>query len=395
MLSGPSRPRSSRRRFDLLARPRYAPKPALLFALLFGAILGQSAALGCRATPAPDAPPKLDQSKSQSQSQSKPKPAVQAPPPEDLNNKAKASPENPPTKAQAPKKAEATPSAAQPTTAPPNSAPKQAPPAKLEPGKLKLQPGSVAGLHFIERIVADPAQDRDPKTLPVLLMIHGLGDRPEGFIHISDAMPEPPRRELALRGFDAHNSSFGKGWSWFPVRVKHGRPDKLARGLKSAAGRIAKALRQLNRQEQQPQRRFAVTGFSQGGMLSFALAVLHPDLIEFAVPVGGWLPPKNMPKRKLKGRKVPILALHGKADKIVPYEPTERAVNRLKKLGYDAQLEGFAGVGHSIPPAMRGRLFEGLLAGLKKQVKTGAKAEVKAGAKTGKRTKDKAGNKTP
>ena len=33
-----------------------------------------------------------------------------------------------------------------------------------------------------------------------------------------------------------------------------------------------------------------VTGFSQGGMLSYALALHHPELIEYALPISGMLP---------------------------------------------------------------------------------------------------------
>ena len=93
-----------------------------------------------------------------------------------------------------------------------------------------------------------------------------------------------------------------------------------------------------------------VLGFSQGGALSFALALWHPEVISAAFPVGGWAPPSVLAG---KGTSVPIRAMHGEADERVPIGPTREAVAALKARGVQAELRGYPGVGHAVSPEMR------------------------------------------
>jgi phospholipase/carboxylesterase len=99
--------------------------------------------------------------------------------------------------------------------------------------------------------------------------------------------------------------------------------------------------------------RAVVTGFSQGGMLSFALALKHPEQVEYAVPISGYLPEPLWPATKPTGSSFPgIQALHGTADALVGYEADARAVAQLRKLGYEVQLATFENAPHAITPAM-------------------------------------------
>ena len=216
-------------------------------------------------------------------------------------------------------------------------------------------------LHYIERII--PAADLPNESLPVLVLIHGLGDTPNDFIHLTDGL-DTPRRELALRGFDAYNGSFGDGWSWFPVRVRDRNAEALADGIQAAAAKIAGELRALNVREQQPNRRFIVSGFSQGGMLSYALAVHHSEIIASSVPISGWLPPSLIPDTPDAANASPIFALHGADDQTVPYASTKSAVATLQARGARVELTTFDGVDHEIPRQMRDALYAELRAAL-------------------------------
>lgn len=56
------------------------------------------------------------------------------------------------------------------------------------------------------------------------------------------------------------------------------------------------------------------------------------------------------------GRHVPIRALHGAADAVVDVAGARSLHARLRQLGYDATLEEFAGIEHSISPEMQNRI---------------------------------------
>lgn len=188
--------------------------------------------------------------------------------------------------------------------------------------------------------------------LPMLIAIHGLGDRPENFKHVIADLPYTARLILP-RGLDPVED----GYSWFPIRARSTDVAGLARGISGAADRLARLIAEL--QTSRPTTgRPVVTGFSQGGMLSFALAVYHPGLLAAAVPVGGWLPPPLWPSALPARRPLPkIVALHGEADPAVKFAPTREAVEHLEKLGWPAALKAYPEVGHAIPPNMRRELY--------------------------------------
>ena len=219
-------------------------------------------------------------------------------------------------------------------------------------------PPEVAGeLHYIVRY-AGGAKETD--TLPMIVTIHGLGDDPENFVTLFAEFPEPARI-VAVRGVD---ETEGGGWSWFPRRARDPDVEALAEGIKASAEKIATATQVLV--EKYPTKgKPIVTGFSQGGMLSFTLAAHHPAVYSASVPVGGWLPPPLWITEK--GAGLPkIVALHGTDDAAVIYEPTKASVDNLKTLGYDAELKSYEGVGHVITDEIRRDLFDALVDAVKR-----------------------------
>ena len=101
-------------------------------------------------------------------------------------------------------------------------------------------------------------------------------------------------------------------------------------------------------------------GFSQGGMISFAMAVLHGASIDRALPLSGALPPPLWPRAGSTEPIAPLTALHGTKDAVVPLAPTKQLVATLTERGFAAKLLPFEGIGHSLSPKMRSTLF-GLL----------------------------------
>jgi phospholipase/carboxylesterase len=205
-----------------------------------------------------------------------------------------------------------------------------------------------AGVQYLEIVTAraDPASE-----LPLVMAIHGLGDRPENFAPVLADLDEPARL-IVPRALSAYHG----GFSWFPFRGEL-RDEAVEKGVVAAAQALAKALDAL--QKTRPTRgRPIVTGFSQGGALSFALAVLHPTSVAAAIPVGGWVAfPLPLPKAAAGAPRPPITALHGAADSLIPVSPTRASVTSLRALGFQAELREFPGVGHSIPEPMRRELL--------------------------------------
>lgn len=206
---------------------------------------------------------------------------------------------------------------------------------------------TAAGLDYVERVTGGA---RAQARLPLIVALHGLGDRPRSFVHLFDGL-DTQARVIVLRA----PLPFHGGYSWFAM----GDDATLAVGIRQAAQRVERAMMELEKRRPTLGRPI-VTGFSQGGMLSFAIAALYPTRIAAAYPMGGMLPAPLRPAKRPAARLPEIIAMHGEADPRVPIGKSRSAVAALQALGYSAELEPFPGVGHAVPYAMRHELF-GLL----------------------------------
>jgi phospholipase/carboxylesterase len=196
------------------------------------------------------------------------------------------------------------------------------------------------GIYYLEVIVGEAGFD-DP--LPMIVVLHGRGGHAQipggpflGLTHpVRVIVPQAP-------------DPLGDGWQWLPVYVGQGLVDRLSATLFQTSSRVAALIRTLMRSRPTVGLPI-VTGFSQGGLLSLALAVHHDDVVGHAFPLACWLPPPLEPTyRREDLRFPPIRSMHGTADPTIPIGPTRELFERLAALGYDVELEEFEGVVHTI-----------------------------------------------
>ena len=184
----------------------------------------------------------------------------------------------------------------------------------------------------------------------MVFAVHGLGDIPENFSMLFHDYPKG-----AHLVFPRGTIPWGRGYSWFNIRIPFTdtQPD-LASEVGRAADQVAALIRGMKGNDKP-----VITGFSQGGMISFALAIRHPHLVRLSVPISGALPKGLFPMGCPKGAP-PIRAMHGHADDIVPIGAAEQTIEHLEKVGCDAALEAFTDVTHTISGKMKRRLYQHL-----------------------------------
>ncbi len=191
-------------------------------------------------------------------------------------------------------------------------------------------------------ILTGGAQTED--RLPIIVALHGLGDRPASFVHVFEGWSVPARviipRAPAPDGLG--------GFRWFSARTREGNVDVISRQIARASEPVDRLLVELFEQHGV---RPVITGFSQGGMLSYAVAAIHPEHVLAAVPISGWLPPPLWPEER-PARPPLIRALHGTADPIVPVGLDRQGCAHLVAVGFDATLQTFQGVAHTVTPDM-------------------------------------------
>jgi phospholipase/carboxylesterase len=204
--------------------------------------------------------------------------------------------------------------------------------------------GLFEDIHYLEVVLGGAGFD-DP--LPIVFLFHGRGGRaqlPGGpFQQLSH-----PVRVIVPQAPDR----LGEGWEWVPVSVGSGLVDRLSSTLFEVGSRLAHMIRTLWR-ERPTVGRPIVTGFSQGGLLTYALALHHDDVVGHAFPLATWLPPPLEPTYRREDLRYPaIRSVHGADDRIIPVGPTRALVERLRARGFDVELHEFEGVGHELNDPM-------------------------------------------
>lgn len=175
-----------------------------------------------------------------------------------------------------------------------------------------------------------------------IVAIHGYGDRPENFARVFSGMtldativlPRAPTPQ-------------GNGWAWF-ISQRGADPSTYAAAIGAAAERLASGLKQGvpgSKHNDLP----IITGFSQGGMLSWTVTATHPEVVRAALPIGGFLPESLTPNA---AGTVPIHGFHGDADTVVSYRADADGADRMKRLGWPVTFERYEGVPHTISPSM-------------------------------------------
>lgn len=234
------------------------------------------------------------------------------------------------------------------TTAPAPTAPRE---AKALPGKAAAAPEDsrwvqvreheIEGLRVTEVVLGRTDVDAE---LPLLVQFHGRGSQPK--IPTGDHTNTPPIRLMLPWAPDP----LGDGYTWFPLSITEGRDKVLGHYIEDRVQQLAHVIKRfayLRPTEGRP----LISGFSQGGMLTFGLALMRPDLVQAAFPLAGWLPPTLVDRHFDEGRTYPpIRALHGDRDPVVPLEGTRALVRKLRELGVDATLEVFDSDEHELPP---------------------------------------------
>jgi phospholipase/carboxylesterase len=220
------------------------------------------------------------------------------------------------------------------------------PPPAGEPGSTTR--GELAGVHYLEHMTGGARPD---ERVPMIVVLHPMDGDPADFL----LLRRYTRRARVILPY-GHPS--GNMYYWYDSA----REDVAAPLVTREADRLAAALAALVAARTTVGRPI-VTGFSQGGIMAFALAVTHPEALAAAFPISGLLPPSLYPSAALSSGPrpatlPPVVAFHGASDLAVPTRAARASVAELLRAGYTAELHEYAGVEHDTSAEEEGELLE-------------------------------------
>lgn len=222
-----------------------------------------------------------------------------------------------------------------------------APPLKARP-RPELEPSK---LESIELVTGGASAD---ESLPLVVALHGLGDEPENFSELFKAFDQKARFVIPRGPLPQE-----KGYAWMQPT---GPSNEVGPVIQRSADRVAALIDEMAK-SRPTKGKAIVTGFSQGGVISFMVAARQPERIGAAVPVAGLLPQFAWPdETRFVGNSPVIRALNGETDELIKALDVRRCIVKLRMLKVDSTVRLYKGVGHSLSSNMRRDLFATLSA---------------------------------
>ncbi len=214
--------------------------------------------------------------------------------------------------------------------------------ARYEDRTYRQTAGDSAEHEFHYRLLRPPTLEPGRKY-PLVLFLHGAGERGDDnrnqlkYLPAQMALPEMQQQYPCF--LLAPQCPLGKWWN-SPGRRAEGEPTQgLSEVMQAVEGQLAEVLAA----EPIDRERVLLTGLSMGGYGSWDLACRHPEWFAAVVPICGGGDPKQV--ARLVG--VPVWAVHGDADNVVPVGQTQRMVEALRAAGGEPKYSELPGVGHN------------------------------------------------
>jgi phospholipase/carboxylesterase len=205
--------------------------------------------------------------------------------------------------------------------------------------------GELAGVRYLEHMTGGAQPE---ERVPMIVALHPMDGDP------ADLLPLLRRYRRRARLILPYGHASGGMYIWYDSV----REDVAAAVVTREADRIAAALAALVAARPTVGKPL-VTGFSQGGIMAFALAVTHPEALAAAFPISGLLPPSLYPSAALSPATLPpVAAFHVASDLAVPARGARASIAELRSAGYSAELHEYAGVEHDISDEELGEIFE-------------------------------------
>jgi len=180
---------------------------------------------------------------------------------------------------------------------------------------------------------------------PTILTLHGWGANSLDLLGLAPYLGDGRCLVLCPQGPIEVPLGGPVGYGWFPLS-SGAPPDPAAfrRGVDMLHEYLAAAQKRYSIDV----RKLVVLGFSQGGVMAYALALAEPERFAALVALSSWLPPALADGLPAASRdRLPTLVHHGAQDPMIPVARAQESVEALRRLGVPVTYREFD-MGHEI-----------------------------------------------
>lgn len=198
----------------------------------------------------------------------------------------------------------------------------------------------------LEYIIKDST--KKSKNTPVIFMLHGYGSNEQDLFSFANELPEQ-YTVISLRA-PYKLSDFGYAWYAIDFDANKG---KWSDDRQAAESRdlIAEFIDQACKHYKLDAKNVTLIGFSQGCILSLAVALSYPHRVKNVIGLSGYLN-TDILKQGYENQNFAGLSMyvsHGTSDQVIPVEWARETEPHLQKLQVDLVYEEFP-VGHGVSP---------------------------------------------
>lgn len=193
---------------------------------------------------------------------------------------------------------------------------------------------------------------REPKIRlgknPLLLLIHGYGSNEEDLFSFAKELPEEYYIISARAPYNMQHGSY----AWYAINFDADQ-NKFSDNDQARNSRdlIANFIDELIAIYPIDNENVTLIGFSQGTILSYAVALSHPEKVQRVVAMSGYINPEILEENYLKNSftNLKIFSSHGTADQVIPVEWGRKAKPFLENLGIKTTYKEYP-LGHGVSP---------------------------------------------
>lgn len=193
---------------------------------------------------------------------------------------------------------------------------------------------------------------REPKIKaeknPVLLLLHGYGSNEDDLFSFSTELPEDYYIIAARAPFDLQYKSY----AWYAITFDTDEK-KFSDHIQARESRdvIAVFIDELVANFPIDSTKVTLIGFSQGAILSYAVALSYPEKVQRVVAMSGYLNQEIIKEDYLKNTfsNLDLFISHGTVDQVIPIEWGRKAKLFLENLGIKTTYKEYP-IGHGVSP---------------------------------------------
>ncbi|HLV15511.1 MAG TPA: alpha/beta fold hydrolase [Xanthomarina sp.] len=191
-----------------------------------------------------------------------------------------------------------------------------------------------------------------PSTLkenaPLLILCHGYGSDENDLFSFASELPE----ELFIISLKAPYQLQPYGNAWYAINFDADQnkwsDDEQA---KSSRDLIANFIDETCTKYPVNEDNVTILGFSQGTILSYAVALTYPEKVKQVIALSGYINPEIIPQNVAEKdySHLSFYCSHGSVDQVLPVEWARKAPKFLDALNIENQYSEFP-VGHGVSP---------------------------------------------